>query len=179
MKSLDILQLEDGQEIKVDDSNILKIYKTPGHTTDHAVLFNHQTSTLYSGDCILGEGTAVFEDLYDYMASLERIIKLKPKIIYPGHGNIIENAVEKVQFYINHRQERERQVLDTLIKSDKPLTAMQIVEVVYTDTPKKLFQAASSNIFHHLTKLLKEAKVKKLTESSETLWQISEKSNKL
>lgn len=41
-------------------------------------------------DWISGEGTAVFEDLHDYMKSLQLIINEKPSTIYPAHGNIIQ-----------------------------------------------------------------------------------------
>jgi endoribonuclease LACTB2 len=100
LKELGIRQLTDGQKFEIDEQNSLRVIHTPGHSTDHTVIFNEMKSILFSGDCILGEGTAVFEDLYDYMNSLEKILSLKPKTIYPGHGNIINDAVEKIQYYI-------------------------------------------------------------------------------
>lgn len=89
LKNVDVKKLTDGQEIIVDGAKVTVIH-TPGHTTDHCILFLDETEALFSGDCILGEGTAVFEDLFDYMRSLERILAIKPAVIYPGHGNIIE-----------------------------------------------------------------------------------------
>lgn len=58
-----------------------------------------EDNILFSGDCILGEGTAVFEDLYTYMKSLQKILDLKPSVIYPGHGNIIEVSRIYLQNY--------------------------------------------------------------------------------
>lgn len=77
------------EQIFNTDGMTLKIIHTPGHTTDHCILFVDGTKELFSGDCILGEGTAVFEDLYDYMKSLELIINENPSTIYPGHGNVV------------------------------------------------------------------------------------------
>ena len=172
-------ELKDGQEFKIDDMT-LKVFHTPGHTTDHVILFDEQTKALYSGDCILGEGTAVFEDLYDYMKSLELILSLNPSVIYPGHGDVIDDPVEKIQYYINHRNERERQILEAIVASQKPLTTMEIVKIVYTTTPRHLYPAAAVNVNQHLIKLKKEGKIVDVEDGKETKWKpVAGQNNKL
>lgn len=89
LENIDVKNLTDGQEIIVDGAKV-KVIHTPGHTTDHCILYLDDVEAVFSGDCILGEGTAVFEDLHDYMRSLEQILAIQPAVIYPGHGNIIQ-----------------------------------------------------------------------------------------
>ncbi|XP_043470419.1 beta-lactamase-like protein 2 homolog [Leptopilina heterotoma] len=146
------------QMIEVEGAK-LQIKPTPGHTTDHYCLYMEQENILFSGDCILGEGTAVFEDLHDYMISLKDILKLSPSLIYPGHGPVINDPVPRIQYYIQHRQQREDEILKCLQNATEPISVMEIVQIVYKTTPKDLWPAASINVNHHLEKLNKEGKV--------------------
>lgn len=152
--------LKDEQIIEVEGAKV-QIKHTPGHTTDHACLLLEDEKLLFSGDCILGEGTAVFEDLHDYMNSLKKILDMEPSVIYPGHGPVVQNPVQRIQYYIQHRQQREEQILNALKEhgNSTSMSEMDIVQIIYKETPENLWPAAAVNVGHHLEKLLKENKV--------------------
>jgi len=153
------IPLKDGHTFDIEGLT-LKAFHTPGHTTDSIILHLEEENAVFSADTILGEGTAVFEDLYQYMQSLEKILALKPSVIYPGHGPVIRDPIEKIEYYISHRNQREQQILEVLNKkSGQHLSPMDIVKDVYVDTPENLHKAAEVNVSHHLSKLVKEEKV--------------------
>ena len=132
---------------------------TPGHTTDHICLKLKEEESLFAGDCILGEGSSVFEDLFDYMNSLDLILKAKPTVVYPGHGPVISDPVPAIRAYIDHRNARETQILAALKGEGKRLTVEEIVGVVYPGLAENLLRGAANNVGHHLSKLEKEGKV--------------------
>lgn len=67
--------------------------------------------------------------------------------------------MDKIQFYINHRNQREQQILETMKSQNQPWTPMELVKIIYVDTPENLYEAAAKNVRHHLEKLVKEGKV--------------------
>ena len=79
-------------------------------------------------------------------------------MIYPGHGPVVTDPVEKIHFYIQHRLQREEQILSCIAQSG-PLDSWQIVKIVYKETPERLHAAANVNVNHHLEKLETEGRI--------------------
>ncbi len=75
----------------LDDMLGGKIIRTPGHTADSVSLLLDD-GTLFCGDAAMNGFPSVnnitiwAEDMQDFARSWEKIIALKPKKIYPGHG---------------------------------------------------------------------------------------------
>ncbi|CAL1678779.1 unnamed protein product [Lasius platythorax] len=158
-KSVQWEPLRDDQVMEVEGAK-LQVKYTPGHTSDHACLLLQDENILFSGDCILGEGTSVFEDLHDYLLSLDKILEMRPKIIYPGHGPVLDDPLPRIQYYIRHRKQREEEILRILEEegNNKPMTGMNIVQLIYKDIPNK-WPVAWYTVEQHLRKLQKEGKV--------------------
>ena len=69
--------LTEGQSITTSSATplSLKVLHTPGHTTDSISLLFPSDNAIFTADTVLGEGTAVFEDLGAYMKSLRLLLE--------------------------------------------------------------------------------------------------------
>jgi glyoxylase-like metal-dependent hydrolase (beta-lactamase superfamily II) len=151
--------LTDGQVISVG-SLTLQTIATPGHTSEH-VCFITPDGDLFSGDCILGSGTTTIYppdgDMTDYMRSLARLRTVAPRRILPGHGPIHQDALALIDYYIAHRLEREAQIIAAL---RAPSTVPAMRHGIYPDLQPALEHAAEIQLTAHLTKLLREGRVR-------------------
>jgi glyoxylase-like metal-dependent hydrolase (beta-lactamase superfamily II) len=152
--------LRAGQETVAGGGLTIVAVHTPGHTPDHVVFFVPSLGALFTGDAVLGRGTSVIDppegDLAAYLRSLDAMIALAPRTIYPGHGPAVWAAAEKLAEYRAHREERERQVLDAL--AEGPRTPDEIVQTVYVDYPPELHALAARSVLAHLLKLEREGR---------------------
>ncbi|KAG6612824.1 beta-lactamase-like protein [Phytophthora cinnamomi] len=169
-RRLGIRALQDGQEFRVPGTTagVMRTLYTPGHCTDHVCFLldgveELDAPVLFSGDCVLGFGSCVFDSLADLMKSLTKLKACGAATIYPGHGPVVKDAPAKILEYITHRQQREDEVLDVLKKHNdrqEGLSMSEIVDEVYEPLPYFLQFSARKAVDKHLQKLLTEHRVR-------------------
>jgi glyoxylase-like metal-dependent hydrolase (beta-lactamase superfamily II) len=155
-------QYDDNDRISFGDGE-LHVLHTPGHESGHCCFYEGSDKVLFSGDNILGYGTAVIHppdgNMTDYMKTLERLLGFNISLILPGHGPLIGKPEAKIREYIKHRVERERQVLAAL-RSGRNTTG-DITQMIYVDVSVALQRVAEFSVLAHLEKLMREGQVKK------------------
>ena len=141
----------------------VKLVHTPGHTVGHISPYIEETGMLFSGDLILGRGTPWVGppegDMLMYLNTLKELLQLDISLIYPGHGPEITDPRKKIEEYIRHREEREKQILEAMEKGKKSLE--EITEYVYAreNLPEHVVPFARLTVLSHLEKLKKEGKI--------------------
>ena len=157
----------DGEEISVGDTSLRALY-TPGHASDHLCFLLEAAASLFAGDNILGEGTAVIAppdgNMADYLATLRRLRDLHIDRIFPGHFRPLDGGRAVIDGYLAHRQHRREAVLAALRAGAS--TPEEIVSVVYTDTPEPLHAVAALQVRSMLGLLEEEG----VAERSEERW---------
>jgi len=159
-----------GEDFQYDDNDRisfgggeLKVLHTPGHESGHCCFYESGDKVLFSGDNILGFGTAVIRppdgNMTDYLKSLERLLGFDISLILPGHGPLIGKPEAKIKEYIGHRMMREQQVIAALRQGRD--TIGDITEVIYVDVSAPLKRVAEFSVEAHLEKLMREGRVKR------------------
>ncbi|MEA2434101.1 MAG: endoribonuclease [Actinomycetota bacterium] len=157
---VDVSPLGEGDRLEVGGGSLLALY-APGHASDHLNFLLEGTKSLFAGDNILGQGTAVIAppdgDMREYMRTLHRLRDLDLERIYPGHFRPLDGGLAVIEEYIAHREQRKSQVLDAL--SGGPSTVDEIVARAYTDTPQNLHPVARYQTLAMLELLEDEGRV--------------------
>jgi glyoxylase-like metal-dependent hydrolase (beta-lactamase superfamily II) len=135
---------------------------TPGHSADHCCFLLPAERAMFTGDHILGRGSTMVEwpggDMGAYMRSLSGLLDYDLERLYPGHGPMVPDAEAKIDEYLDHRHQRERQVLDALAAGDR--IPAEVVARVYAEVDPVLHPAAELSVRAHLVKLMREERVK-------------------
>ena len=153
-----LIEDEDILELEGEPPLVLRALHTPGHARGHLCFYEERTGALITGDNVVGLGSVLIDlpegDMRDYLRSLERLRALpKLTVLFGGHGAAVGGARAKIDEYIHHRLERERNILAAVAVAQQPVTPSEIVERVYTDVPVKAHALAARAVLAHLAKL--------------------------
>lgn len=164
--------LEDGDTLDTREFSIRAVH-TPGHASNH-LCFRHEAHRwLFTGDHIMNGSTVVIDppdgDMKDYLDSLERLRLLDLAALAPGHGAVIDNPDEAIDWLIDHRLKREAKVVAAL-QANPGIELWDLTKTVYDEVDAKLHRLASRSLLAHLLKLEKDGRA----ECSRDLWSLTE-----
>lgn len=150
---IDIQFIKEGDVVTRWLGHDVVVMEVPGHDEGQVALYSRDLSWFLAGDLFQGIGTVVIGgeegDMKKYFETLERIIKLSPKVVFPSHG-IGLGGTHILEKTLQHRKQRETQILNLHLEG---LSPENILEKIYADVDKKLWPYALQNIHKHLAKL--------------------------
>jgi glyoxylase-like metal-dependent hydrolase (beta-lactamase superfamily II)/8-oxo-dGTP pyrophosphatase MutT (NUDIX family) len=152
----ELITLEGQPEIR------LRVMHTPGHARGHLCFHDEDRGALLTGDNIVGIGSVLIDppegNMVDYLESLEWMSVLPNlSVLFGGHGPAIATPYQKIDEYIQHRFEREWNILAAVRAGAK--TPQEIVARVYTDVSSKAHAMAERAVLAHLEKLREEGQL--------------------
>jgi ribonuclease/clavin/mitogillin len=152
--------IEDSDVYHLKDENgenfQLKTIHTRGHARGLLAFYDAKFGFLISTDNVVGLGTVVIAEpegnMQDYLKTLDNLKDLPNlKHLCGSHGSAIFDAKAKIEEYISHRLEREKQVIEAL--ANGATTPEEIVEKIYIGLKPELFGLAAASVSAHLTKI--------------------------
>ncbi|MGH6888981.1 MAG: MBL fold metallo-hydrolase [Rhizomicrobium sp.] len=154
------VRVKDGEVLTGDGFSIACVH-TPGHTSNHMCYALREEQALFTGDHVMGWSTSVVVppdgDMAAYRASLAKLLRRDDRILWPTHGGPIRDPKPFLKAYLDHRAEREAQILQCL--EEGVSTIPKIVARIYAGIDKRLYPAAGVTVLAHLIELAGQGRV--------------------
>jgi glyoxylase-like metal-dependent hydrolase (beta-lactamase superfamily II) len=158
-----------------DDLDGWEILHLPGHADGHLALL--RDGVLVAGDALLNGITpnvGLFpgsnpDPLADFIASLELLTRLAPRVAYPGHGEPIEDPAGRAREILDHHRERLSATL--AVMQNGPRSGSQVALDLFPDalTPP-LRRFAIAEALAHLEHLARAGSLERLDGDGRTLY---------
>jgi glyoxylase-like metal-dependent hydrolase (beta-lactamase superfamily II) len=163
----EILRPGDAETIETDAGDLTAL-ATPGHTPDHLAFMHDAEGAVFCGDLMMGGlDTALVAapegNLHNYLASLQRLKLLGPRIIYPAHGPAIKDPLQAIDRYLHHREQRIAQAENALKAG--PRSTDDLVDIIYGGTlDDRLRYYAASAVEAYLEYLAVQGRAQRVDE---------------
>ena len=154
-----------------------EIVYTPGHARSHICLWSEPDRILISGDHLLGTITphidfkrGVDDDpLGDFLASLEKIERLDPALVLPGHGGPFDEGAERARVVARHHDRRLGSILQVI--RHEPASADKITDELFGDSLLNFeHRLALGEALAHLAYLHRRGEIERVEEGDKLLY---------
>lgn len=150
-------RLDEGRTFDTDLGSLVTLH-TPGHTPGHCCFWAQEAGVLFSGDQLLEDATPHLawlpgeDTLGSYLASLERLDRLKARLVLPAHGAPFATSERVVKRDLRRRRSRL-----TAIEKMTAIDKLNTAEIVGRLWPRPLspmeFQMAFTEVLAFLEHL--------------------------
>lgn len=138
----------------------LEALYTPGHASGHLCFFDPYYRLLFAGDMISTATSVLIAppdgDLASYVQSLRRLLEVPARLLLPAHGNPSARSQGAVQAALDHRAQRDAQLLEALAAG--PRTVEELGPEMYRALPPPQMRFALLQIRAGLEKLQREGR---------------------
>jgi glyoxylase-like metal-dependent hydrolase (beta-lactamase superfamily II) len=148
--ALSFRPLAEGESVETDAGRLVTV-PTPGHAREHAAFHWPEQQAVFVGDLLLGTGETTWVGAYpgcvaDYLASLDRVERLGPRLLLPAHGGPVPDPGAHIARYRAHRRARIAQV-GRALAAYPDASADDLVSAVYgASLPPALADAARASV---------------------------------
>jgi ribonuclease/clavin/mitogillin len=140
----------------------LEALHTPGHAAGHLCFYDPHYRLLFAGDMVSTLTSVVIAppdgDLAVYMQSLRRLLEISTRLLLPAHGNPSAQAHKTLQAALDHRAEREGQLVTVLQAAAR--TVEELGPELYRGLPAPQMRFALLQIRAGLEKLEREGRAR-------------------
>ena len=154
-----------------------EVVHTPGHSRSHVCLAAREDRILISGDHLLPAITPhidfrrgeVRDPLGEFLESLEKVERLDPQLVLPGHGRPFDEGAERARINARHHDRRLGSILQIIRR--EPHTASDITDEIWgeelLDFQRRL---ALGEALAHLAYLVKRGEVERVERDGTLLY---------
>lgn len=169
--------LSDGERFSIAEREWQVVY-TPGHSPSHICLWSESDGILISGDHLLPTITphidfkrGVDEDpLGDFLKSLQKVERLDPRLVLPGHGAPFEEGAERARVVARHHDRRLGSILQVI--RHQPASADTITDEIFGDSLLNFeHRLALGEALAHIAYLRKRGEIERVGHGDTILYQ--------
>ena len=155
------VRVGDGEVAAMGVGWTMRAVHTPGHTSNHMCYALDEEQSLFTGDHVMGWSTTVVSppdgDMRAYIDSLRKVMARDDLSLWPTHGAPVMSPKPFLQAFLEHRLEREAQVIAAVRSGQSDIEGM--VKQMYADVREELHKAAGRSVLSHLIKLVDDGVV--------------------